>query len=46
MERLLSQGISVPAIYSVNPVENSIIMEFIDGQTLERALRTDVFKSH
>ncbi len=46
MERLLSQGISVPAIYSVNPVENSIIMEFIDGQTLERALRTDVFNSH
>ncbi len=46
MERLLSQGISVPAIYSVNPVENSIIMEFIDGQTLERALRTDSFNSH
>ena len=46
MERLLSKGISVPAIYSVNPVENSIIMEFIDGQTLERALRTDVFNSH
>ena len=46
MERLISQGISVPTIYCVNPAENSIIMEFIDGLTLERALRTDAFKSH
>ena len=46
MGRLISQGISVPTIYSVNPAENSIIMEFIDGLTLERALRTDAFKSH
>ena len=46
MERLISQGISVPTIFSVNPSENSIIMEFIDGLTLERALRTDAFKSH
>ena len=46
MERLISEGISVPTIFSVNPAENSIIMEFIDGLTLERALRTDAFNSH
>ena len=46
MERLISEGISVPTIFSVNPAENSIIMEFIDGPTLERALRTDAFNSH
>ncbi len=46
MERLISHGVSVPAIYSVNPVKNRIIMEFVDGRTLERALRTDAFNSH
>ena len=44
MERLLSQGISVPAIYSVNLSDNSILMEFIDGLTLERALRKSEFE--
>ena len=46
MERLLSCGISVPAIYSVNTSDNSMFMEFIDGQTLERALRGKNFKKH
>tara|TARA_B100000029_G_scaffold416619_1_gene420961 strand:+ start:2451 stop:3053 length:603 start_codon:yes stop_codon:yes gene_type:complete len=46
MERLLSCGISVPAIYSVNTSDNSIFMEFIDGQTLERALRGKNFKKY
>ena len=46
MERLLSYGISVPAIYSVNTSDNSMFMEFIDGQTLERALRGKNFKKH
>ena len=46
MERLLSKGISVPAIYSVNLSDNSIIMEFIDGLTLERALRENEFENY
>ena len=46
MERLLSCGISVPSIYSVNISDNSMLMEFIDGQTLERALRGKKFKKY
>ena len=46
MERLLSQGVPVPAIFSVNTSDNSIFMEFIEGQTLERALRGKDFKEH
>ena len=46
MARLLSQGVPVPAVYSVNTSDNSIFMEFIDGQTLERALRKKDFKMH
>ena len=46
MERLLSHGISVPAIYSVNTSDNSMFMEFINGQTLERSLRGKDFKKH
>ena len=46
MARLLSQGIPVPAVYSVNTSDNSIFMEFIDGQTLERALRKKDFKTN
>ena len=46
MERLLSQGIPVPAIFSVNTSDNSIFMEFIEGETLERALREKDFKVH
>ena len=46
MERLLSQGIPVPAIFSVNTSDNSIFMEFIEGETLERALRGKDFKVH
>ena len=33
MERLLSQGVPVPAIFSVNTSDNSIFMEFIEGET-------------
>ena len=39
MEKLLSAGIPVPALYSVNSDANTIIMEYIDGVTLEQALR-------
>ena len=46
MERLISQGVPVPAIFSVNTSDNSIFMEFIEGQTLERALREKDFKKH
>ena len=46
MEKLLSQGVPVPAIFSVNTSDNSIFMEFIEGQTLERALRGKNFREH
>jgi Kae1-associated kinase Bud32 len=46
MERLLSRGISVPAIYSVNTSDNSLLMEYIDGLTLEKALREKDFKGY
>ena len=46
MERLLSRGISVPALYSVNISENSLLMEYIDGSTLEKALREKDFENH
>ena len=46
MERLLTKGIPVPAIFSVNPYDNSIFMEFIDGETLERALRGKDFQEY
>ena len=46
MERLLSRGISVPAIYSVNTSDNSLLMEYIDGLTLEKALRERSFKDY
>ncbi len=46
MEKLLSQGVPVPAIFSVNTSDNSIFMEFIEGQTLERALRGKNFKEY
>ena len=46
MERLLSRGISVPALYSVNISDNSLLMEYIDGSTLEKALRGKEFRNH
>jgi len=46
MERLLSRGISVPALYSVNISDNSLLMEYIDGLTLEKALRERGFKDY
>jgi len=46
IERLLSEGILVPALYEVNIEKSQIIMEFIDGITLERGLRTDKFHEY
>ena len=46
IERLLSVGISVPALYEVNIEKSQIIMELIDGITLEKALRTDKFHEY
>ena len=46
IERLLSEGILVPALYEVNIEKSQIIMEFIDGITLEKGLRTDKFHEY
>ena len=46
IERLLSEGISVPALYEVNIEKSQIIMELIDGITLEKGLRTDKFHDY
>ena len=46
IERLLSKGISVPALYEVNIEKSQIIMELIDGITLEKGLRTDKFHDY
>ena len=46
MEKLLSAGIPVPAIYSVNSDANTIVMEYIDGVTLEQALRGQDYEAH
>jgi len=46
LERLLSRGVPVPAIYAINLADRSIIMEFIEGITLEQALRSKVFEKN
>ena len=46
IERLLSKGISVPALYEVNIEKSQIIMELIDGITLEKGLRSDKFHDY
>ena len=46
IERLLSFGVTVPALYEVNIDNSEIIMEFIDGITLEKGLRTDLHESY
>ena len=46
IERLFSHGVKVPAIYSVDISKSCIIMEFIDGVTLEKALRGDNFNQY
>ena len=44
IERLLSNGVPVPCIYCVDISNSQIIMEYIEGPTLEKALREDDFK--
>ena len=46
IERLLSKGVLVPALYEVNIGKSQIIMEFIEGITLERGLRTDKYHNY
>ena len=46
MERLLLKGISVPALFSVDTSNNVILMEFIDGKTLEKALREEQYSKY
>jgi len=44
IERLLSSGIAVPCIYCVDISNSQIVMEYIKGPTLEKALRKADFK--
>ena len=44
IEKLLSNGVPVPCIYCVDISNSQIIMEYIEGPTLEKALREDDFK--
>tara|TARA_B100000959_G_C14934757_1_gene605239 strand:- start:37 stop:645 length:609 start_codon:yes stop_codon:yes gene_type:complete len=46
IERLLSEGVLVPALYEVNIEKSQIIMEFIEGVTLEKGLRTDKYHDY
>ena len=46
IERLLSEGVLVPALYEVNIERSEIIMEFLEGITLEKGLRTDKYKEY
>jgi len=46
IERLISRGVNVPAIYGVDISNNCIIMEYIDGITLEKALRGEDFEQY
>ena len=46
IEYLLSKGVLVPSLYEVNAEKSQIIMEFIDGMTLEEGLRTNKFRDY
>ena len=46
IEYLLSKGVLVPSLYEVNAEKSQIIMEFIDGMTLEEGLRTSKFRDY
>ena len=46
IEYLLSKGVLVPSLYEVNAGKSQIIMEFIDGMTLEEGLRTSKFRDY
>ena len=44
IEKLLSNGVPVPCIYCVDISNSQIVMEYIEGTTLEKALRESGFK--
>ena len=46
IDRLISRGLAVPSLYAVDVSKSCLIMEFIDGITLERALRTESYESY
>ena len=46
INRLISHGVPVPAIYSVDVTNSQIYMEFLEGVTLEKALRTKDYSSY
>ncbi len=46
IEKLISNGLAVPSLYSVDTANSEIIMEFIEGTTLEQALRSDNFEKN
>lgn len=46
IEKLISNGLAVPSLYSVDTAKSEIIMEFIEGTTLEQALRNDDFEKN
>ena len=46
IEKLITNGLAVPSLYSVDTANSEIIMEFIEGPTLEQALRNDDFEKN
>ena len=46
IEKLISSGVAVPSLYSVDTYNSQIIMEFIEGVTLEQALRNKDFEKN
>jgi Kae1-associated kinase Bud32 len=46
IEKLISNGVPVPSLYSVDTANSQIIMELIEGVTLEQALRSKDFKNN
>ncbi len=46
IEKLISNGLAVPSLYSVDIANSQIIMEFLEGMTLEQALRNKDFEKN
>lgn len=44
--KLISNGLAVPSLYSVDVANSQIIMEFLEGMTLEQALRNKDFEKN